>query len=154
MDREQVVKMFEEARDDEHTVFVGKQANDKLLSFIEMELDVVLPPDYKWYLREYGYVLVSGGDIIGTGKTDVPKVIRVTKDWREHGLPKQFVVVEEYDEFLYCLDTRDVNEAGDCSVLLYEWQWGESTKRFESFYEYLAYVISGREIWPESWGNW
>ncbi len=97
---------------------------------VKKELGVILPKQYQEYLNEYSHGGIAGVDILGIGLDESVIFLDVTKDYRKEGLPKNFVVVENCDEWLYCLncDTGEV----------YFWDsFGSVRKDFDSFDEFL-----------------
>jgi hypothetical protein len=48
---------------------------------------------------------ICGVDILGIEGVDYASVVEKTQRYREAGLPNKYIVIENVDEFLYCLDT-------------------------------------------------
>lgn len=112
-------------------------SNDEDIISIEQLLSVHLPEDYKWFLKHFG----SGGSygvlIFGIGKVQPPKVVKETQNWRKLGLPKHFVVIEDCDEWVTCLNTQNYTE-GKCPVVAWSPNDSVPTFKAESFEEYLS----------------
>ncbi|MBC2163787.1 SMI1/KNR4 family protein [Listeria booriae] len=70
--------------------------------------DTQLPTAYRWFVERYGSGGVLGIDIIGIGKNNRYVVSKITKQLREQfDLPNNLIVIEDCDEFYYCLNTDD-----------------------------------------------
>lgn len=114
--------------------FVGG-ADDSRISDIEKQLNVVLPESYKWFLRNYGHGSACGVFVLGIGRDKSLVCVKETEKRRNLGLPKQYVVIENCDEWQYCLDTGKI-DGDECPVI--DWERGKTGKRtFKNFYEYV-----------------
>ncbi len=103
---------------------------DEIIATIKEELGVTLPSQYVDYLNKYSHGGIAGVLILGIGLTGRVIFLDVTKSYREEGLPENFVVVENCDEWLYCLNC-DTGE-------IYFWDpFGNVRKEFDSFDEFL-----------------
>ena len=103
---------------------------DEIAATVKAELGVTLPQQYQDYLNKYSHGGIAGVLILGIGLTGRAIFLDVTKMYRKEGLPENFVVIENCDEWLYCLncDTGEV----------YYWDWfGNTRKEFDSFDEFL-----------------
>ena len=90
--------------------------SEKKINYIENELGVILPESYKFFLGNYGSGGMFGVEIIGCGYSEIPRVVEMTKFYRKYGLPKDLVVIEDVDEYQYCLQTSLMND-GECPVV-------------------------------------
>lgn len=107
------------------------QVTDKEISRAEKKLGFKIPSPFVWFLKKYG----SGGnhfDIIGYGKNGKIENVEETLEQRKNGLPKNFLIIENCDEFYYCIDITNGKIATwsqyDNDGLIY---------RFDNFYDYL-----------------
>lgn len=113
--------------------FTGGITDDKVMK-IEEELHVKLPDSYKWFLRNYGRGGLFGVDILGWGKSEIAPVVKETRRYYIQGLPSSYVVVEDCDEFLYCVDTDTADpESNEAPVLVWYKANAKSIKRAPSF---------------------
>ena len=122
---EELISSYEDDKD-----YTRMPLTDEMASTVKKELGVELPEQYVDYLNEYSHGGIAGVNILGIGLTGRIIFLDVTKDYREEGLPKNFVAIENCDEWLYCLncDTGEV----------YYWDWfGNERKEFDSFDEFL-----------------
>ena len=114
-----IIKIIKEDTSDS-SMFTGGVDTDKIY-YIENELDVKLPNSYKWFLKTFGYGFIYGIEILGYGKFTPPLVVTKTLDYRKYGLPNEYVVIEDCDEFIYCLDTSKM-ENNVCPVISWDMQ--------------------------------
>nr|WP_085994343.1 SMI1/KNR4 family protein [Oceanobacillus senegalensis] len=121
----------------------------KLVDKIEEDLDILLPNSYKHFLMKYGSGGIFGVDILGAGKTDQPFVVTETEKYRQKGLEKDLVLIEDCDEFLYCLDTSEmVNE--ECPVVSWDQHEGIDSIESANFCKFLLErFIDSKEAWEE-----
>ncbi|WP_430536195.1 SMI1/KNR4 family protein [Listeria rocourtiae] len=71
-------------------------------------IDTQFSSEYRWFIEKYGSGGVLGIDIIGIGKNNSYLVSQITKQLREQfDLPNNLIVIEDCDEFYYCLNTDD-----------------------------------------------
>ena len=135
----------ENGEDDDFTGGVS----DETINEIEYKLEVKFPNSYKWFLRNYGSGGIYGVDILGCGKSSNPSVLSNTERFRNLGLPKQYIVIGNCDEFVYCLDTSDFNDM-ECSIISWDRISGYNGEREDNFYEfYLNRLIEAKENWDE-----
>ena len=111
--------------------FLGKRATDKEILQAEQKLGVKIPAPFVWFLKEFG----SGGywfDFIGYTKNGKAQFVEETFNQRENGLPENFLVIEDCDEFYHCLDTSNGKIASwsqyDNDGVIY---------RFDNFYDFF-----------------
>ncbi|MCX7568634.1 SMI1/KNR4 family protein [Tumebacillus sp. DT12] len=122
---------------------------DEHIKSIEEELGVRFPESYKWFLRNFGSGGLFGVDILGCGKSTIPSVISYTERLRQYGLPEAFIVIEDCDEFYYCLDTRDFSDT-ECPVISWDRIAGFSGKRADHFHDFfVTRLVEAKENWEE-----
>jgi antitoxin YobK len=112
---------------------------------IEKDLMVSLPNSYKWFLSEYGLLIMPGYIILGTGLDKTAACVKSTLDWREYGLPQEFVVIEDGgNDWIFCLDTSQMVE-GECPVV--DWWQGDGVGKesFPTFFDFLEVVLCHSE---------
>lgn len=114
-----IIQMIEEDTSNS-SMFTGGVDTDKI-RYIENNLNVKLPDSYKWFLKTFGYGFIYGVEILGYDKTTPPSVVTETQDYRKYGLPNEYVVIEDCDEFVYCLDTSKM-ENNECPVISWDMQ--------------------------------
>ncbi|WPC43877.1 SMI1/KNR4 family protein [Clostridium sp. JS66] len=115
--------------------YTGGVDNSRVLQ-IETILKVDLPESYKWFLQNYGHILIMGIEIYGVSKGEIPSCIKATERYRKFGLPLQFVVIESSDEWIYCLDTSDIKD-GECTIVDWDRREGVGSQEYKNFYEFF-----------------
>lgn len=111
--------------------FIGVIENDEVISDSEKELGVNIPDQYKWFMRNYGQGGIGGVEILGISKVNRPVFRDVTIEYRNYGLPNNLIVVENCDEWLYCIDVD--NE----KVVSWDRINGVLGERYATFLEFL-----------------
>ncbi|MDM5221315.1 SMI1/KNR4 family protein [Peribacillus sp. NJ11] len=126
--------------------FTGGVSDEKVKE-TEIKLKVPLPESYKWFLRNYGYGGIFGVEIIGYGLTG-PAVVDATKGHQKYyDLIGGLVVIEDIDEFAYCLDTNKMKD-GECPVIMWDNHEGYGRTLADNF---LDYFIERLELVKEDW---
>ncbi|MBT2214623.1 SMI1/KNR4 family protein [Virgibacillus dakarensis] len=124
-------------------------AEESILGEIENRLDVTLPDGYKWFLRKYGSGGIFGVDILGVGRFNEPIVIDETMKLRKFGLEKNLVVIEDCDEFVYCLDTSEMIN-NECPVISWDQHDGYDSIEAKTFTDFLTERFAdAKEAWEE-----
>ncbi|MEK4066233.1 SMI1/KNR4 family protein [Peribacillus sp. FSL R5-0717] len=133
--------------------FTGGVSEDKVKE-TEQKLLVSLPESYKWFLRNYGYGGLFGVEIIGYGFTG-PAVVDATKGHQKYyDLINGLVVIEDIDEFAYCLDTNKMKD-GECPVIMWDNQEGYGRTLAVNFLDYLIERLEwAKEDWDEDEEDW
>jgi hypothetical protein len=116
--------------------------DEEKVKYIETELKVKLPISYKWFLQTFGMGGIYGVGILGFGKSSPPSV--VTQTQRYHNsfrLPSEYVVIEDCDEFAYCLATDKMKD-NECQVISWDRIDGFDSEEASNFIEFLAVRLS------------
>ncbi|WP_270342021.1 SMI1/KNR4 family protein [Bacillus mobilis] len=124
--------------------------DEKQINIIQNKLGVVLPKSYQWFLSNYGSGGIFGVDILGAAKSSIASVVMETERFRELGLDKNLVVIENSGEYAYCLYTDEM-ENNECPVIVWDRQMGiDETIEANNFYEFLlGRLIDAKEAWEE-----
>ncbi|AKL84535.1 SMI1/KNR4 family protein [Bacillus atrophaeus] len=135
----------ENAEDDD---FTGGISEEKIKE-IQNSLNVKLPESYKWFLNKYGSGGIFGVNILGHGKVSA-RVVSVTEDYRTHyDLWDGIVVIEDVDEFSYCLDTNKM-ENGECPVIVWANEAGYGDTVADNFLQFFFEELEeAKENWEE-----
>ncbi|MED1015424.1 SMI1/KNR4 family protein [Bacillus atrophaeus] len=135
----------ENAEDDD---FTGGISEEKIKE-IQNSLNVKLPESYKWFLNKYGSGGIFGVNILGHGKVSA-RVVSVTEDYRTHyDLWDGIVVIEDVDEFSYCLDTNKM-ENGECPVIVWANEAGYGDTVAVNFLQFFFEELEeAKENWEE-----
>ena len=122
---EDLISKYEKDKD-----YTRMPLTPEIVGKVKAELGVTLPKQYADYLNEYSHGGIAGVEILGIGLEGSVVFLEVTKDYREDGLPDNFVAVENCDEFLYCINC----ETGE----IYYWDFfGNQEKEYDTFDEFL-----------------
>lgn len=108
---------------------------------MESELGIVLPISYKFFLEEYGQCGIAGMMILGIARNNTMRSMITTLDYREKGLPDNFCVIYDADEWVYCLDTSRMNN-GECPVVDWAIDEGMGNEEFKDFYSFFVEQIN------------
>lgn len=140
---QEFIKQFGENDD-----FTGGVSDEKVRE-TEQKLQVLLPESYKWFLKNYGSGGSFGIGIIGYDFVG-PSVVTATKDHQKYyGLIDGLVVIEDIDEFAYCLDTNKMKD-GECPVIMWDNQEGYGRTLAVNFLDYLIERLEwAKEDWDE-----
>ncbi|WP_166000883.1 SMI1/KNR4 family protein [Bacillus sp. Cs-700] len=124
--------------------------DERQITYVQDKLDRKLPKSYQWFLKNYGSGGVFGVDIVGIAKNNIASVIRETKRYQTLGMGKNLVVVEDQDEYAYCLDTS-IMENGECPVIAWNRSGGlDDYYTASNFYEFLSErLMQAKEAWDE-----
>ena len=86
--------------------FTHSEVTDKMLMQATEELQVVLPDQFCDFIKIYGYGGIGGMVILGVGLDGSLVFVDETVDYRKYGLPENYVVIEDCDEWVYCIDCQ------------------------------------------------
>lgn len=111
--------------------FTHAVVSDSMILNAEKMLKVNIPEQYKWFLKKYGHGGIDGIETLGVGKTGKMVFIDKTLEFRKYGLSNEMIVIENCDEWIYCLNTKSGN------VVI--WSLGSSKCNivYKDFIEYL-----------------
>ncbi|MBQ4360575.1 MAG: SMI1/KNR4 family protein [Proteobacteria bacterium] len=109
--------------------FTHTKVSNEMLCNAENCLSIKLPEQYKEFLLQYGHGGLDGFEVIGIGKTGKLLFVNVTLAYRPHGLSDNLIVIENCDEWLYCINCND-----GCVVC---WEHGLVAPAFDCFDSYL-----------------
>ncbi|HDR7471100.1 SMI1/KNR4 family protein [Bacillus cereus group sp. Bce021] len=118
--------------------FMGVVNEDTIREAAQM-LNLTFPNSYLWFLKQYGSGGLDGMDINGCETTAADSsVVYHTKLYREtYNLPEQYIVLNDIDGTVTCLDTNQIKD-GECPVVF----WSRFSKElyaitYENFGDYL-----------------
>lgn len=124
--------------------------DERQIDYIQDTLELKLPESYKWFLNNYGSGGLYGVDILGVAKSNIATVVIETENYRDLGMKGKLIVIEDIDEYGYCLDTSNMKN-GECPVIAWNKQGGlDDYNTAENFYEFLSQRLSdAKEAWEE-----
>lgn len=103
------IKEIVKRNKDEILFIAGGIASDDIKQ-MEKALGVVFSLDYKIFLQEYGGCSVLGVTIFGVTALPYPSVVDITEEYRQYGLPNRYIVYENCDEYVNCIDADPSSE--------------------------------------------
>ena len=122
----EVIKKYEEDGD-----FTHYEVSEDIIDDMEKQLQLKLPKEYVDFLRLFGHGGLVGFEVLGVGKNGNYVFCNVTIRYRKIGLPNELIVIEDCDEWVYCIDTKDN------TVVM--WAQDENIKvAYDSFMDYLS----------------
>ncbi|WP_099363571.1 SMI1/KNR4 family protein [Fredinandcohnia onubensis] len=147
MDKVELINFINEHMESDD--FTGG-VDDSQINFVQEELGVELPESYKWFLTMYGSGGLFGVDILGVAKSNRVPVVINTNRYRDLGLEKDLVVIENAGEYVYCLNTSKM-EKNECPVIAWNRQGGlDDYNTAQNFYEFLSQrLLDAKEAWEE-----
>ncbi|MCM2590912.1 SMI1/KNR4 family protein [Rossellomorea marisflavi] len=124
--------------------------DEKQMNTIQSELGIILPESYKWFLTTYGSGGIFGVNILGVAKSNRAPVVVTTKKYRDLGMGKDLVVIEDAGEYAYCLYVSKMNDH-ECPVIAWNRPRGlDDYNTSENFYEFLYQrLVGAQEMWEE-----
>lgn len=125
-------------------------ANESQIILVQNELGVAFPESFKWFLTTYGSGGLFGVDILGVAKANRVPIVTNTKNFRDLGLDKGLVVIENAGEDAYCLNTKEM-EDNECPVVAWNKQGGlDDYNTANNFYEFITQrLLDAKEAWEK-----
>lgn len=122
----------------------------KQIDYVQDTLKLKLPESYKWFLNNYGSDGLYGVNILGVAKSNIATVVIETESYRDIGMSENLIVIENIDEYAYCLDTSNI-ENNECPVIAWNKQGGlDDYNTAENFYVFLSQrLLDAKEAWEE-----
>lgn len=112
--------------------FTYSKATNKLLTEAERSLGCHLPDEYKHFLKTFGHGGIGGIEVLGIGRNGAPVFVSETLKYRSYGMPDTLILIENCDEWLYCLDSSNGK--------IVMWSTRE-TKPMAAFEDFEAYLL-------------
>lgn len=125
-------------------------ADVKQIDYVQETLKLKLPESYKWFLNNYGSGGLYGVDILGVAKSNIITVVIETDRYRDLGMNENLIVIEDIDEYAYCLDTSNMVN-NECPVIAWNKHGGlDDNNTAENFCEFLSQrLLDAKEAWEE-----
>lgn len=111
--------------------FTYVEVTNDMLNEAEKELKLKMPKEYVWFLQKFGHGGIGGIEVIGIGKNKTLAFVKETLKYRMYGLPSELIVIENCDEWVYCINSIDEK--------IVMWSQGNSryTEAYDNFEAYL-----------------
>ncbi|AIF44500.1 SMI1/KNR4 family protein [Virgibacillus sp. SK37] len=147
MNKNKLINLINENKEPDD--FTGG-VDERQINLVQDTLNLKLPESYKWFLSNYGSGGLFGVDILGIAKSNIATVIIETESYRNLGINDNLVVIEDIDEYAYCLDTSKM-ASNECPVIAWDKQTGlDDYNTAENFYEFLYQRLQdAKEAWEE-----
>ncbi len=100
-DIKKMIERYEEAGD-----FTHATVTDSIIQEAENLLGVKIPDQFVSFLKLYGHGGIGGICTNGVGIDGSLVFVDDTIESRNEGLPQKYIVIENCDEWLYCIDTE------------------------------------------------
>lgn len=84
--------------------FTYAEVNDDILNEAEKVLKCKLPAEYISLLKTFGQGGIGGLEVLGVGKDGSLVFVNHTLKYRSYGLPDELIMIENCDEWLYCIN--------------------------------------------------
>ena len=120
----ELINRYETAGDYTHVKFQSEELDEA-----ERSLGIKIDPAFKQFLYECGYGGIGGVELLGIGENHEMVFVTETLRYREYGLPQNLLVIENCDEWLYCIDSNNGK--------VVSWSQDEIQDEYESFDDYL-----------------
>lgn len=62
---------------------------------------------YKAFLQQFGHGGIGGIEVLGIGKNNKMIFVETTVFYRNYNLPLDLIVIENCDEWLYCINSKN-----------------------------------------------
>lgn len=126
-----IISQYEEKGD-----FTHPNVDDKDLYDAEKILNLKIPEQYVWFLKNYGHGGLDGIETLGVGKNGKMIFVEKTLEFRSYGLNDDKIVIENCDEWIYCIDVK--------TGAIMMWSQGDKKYKinYKNFIEYLNDRIS------------
>ena len=108
------------------------EVSDEDIRKAEEALELSFPLEYKGFVKRFGSGGICGVEILGVEGPEYSSVVEGTVRYRKLGLPNNYIVIENVDEFVYCLNTLE-----EYTVVRWDDVSKREIKRYDSFDEYL-----------------
>lgn len=94
-------------QDNEDDIIIMEGITEDRIHVLEDKLELELHKEIKEFLLRYGIIMGYGVEILGCGKGSESSLVRETQRFREFGLEKEYVVIRNVDEWIYCLNNKN-----------------------------------------------
>lgn len=112
--------------------FTYANVTEEMLNESEKRMNTKIPEEYRDFLKEFGHGGIGVIEIFGVGKNGVLIFEEETLKYRTYGLPNELIVIENCDEWVYCINSHNGRV-----VMWSRGNIGDYTEAFDSFETYL-----------------
>lgn len=86
--------------------FTYANVTDRMLNEAETLLGLKIPNAYRWFIENFGQGGIGGIEVLGIGKNGKMVFVDETIKYRSYGLPKDVILIENCDEWVYCIQPQ------------------------------------------------
>ncbi|MGY5611793.1 SMI1/KNR4 family protein [Vibrio brasiliensis] len=116
------------------------------INHLEKEIGLSLSHSYKWFLTEFGALDIFGEEkILGISKDDSFSSLQKTIEYWEKGLPRYCIVIQDCDEWIYCLNTNKLKK-DEMSIVSWDLEEGLSGELWSDFGKFLMETLIEAEM--------
>ncbi len=87
--------------------FTHATITEERLRGVEKRLGIKIPIEYESFLKEFGHGGIGGIEVLGIGKNGALIFEKETLKYRAYGLPNELIIIENCDEWVYCVNSID-----------------------------------------------
>ena len=127
----EMVNQYESSGD-----FTHAEVTEKMLGSAEKRLGLKIPSEYRNFLKTFGHGGIGGIEVLGIGKNGAMTFETETLNYRTYGMPNQLLVIENCDEWVYCIN------ADDGKIVMWSRGCTEISNAYNSFNEFLQDRVS------------
>lgn len=91
-------------KSNQEDIIVTGGIKEEEINLLEATLGLEFRKEIRDYLRQYGMVIGYGVEFLGCGKNGESSFVRETQRFRGFGLSKEYIVIRNSDEWIYCLN--------------------------------------------------
>ena len=102
MMNERIAKLVSDHEED--GFFTHMALTSDMIESAQELLGLTIPQQFTDYLKNYGHGGIGGVEILGIGLTGAMLFLETTLRYRKYGLPQNLLVIENVDEWVYCID--------------------------------------------------
>lgn len=88
-------------------IIVTGGVEEETINNLEESLGLKFKEELRYYLHQYGIIIGYGVEILGCGKSGESSLVKETERFREFGLSKEYIVIRNSDEWIYCFNNDD-----------------------------------------------
>lgn len=124
---------------------ISKGASKEDIMKVETLLKSKLPESYKEFLSQLGSAEFFGTFIAGLDNDNLidSSIVLIQDRYRHLGIPKNLLIICDFEEFLYCLDLNSFDSSNECKVVSCYHLFKDSpyTEAFNNFHDFFYFYF-------------
>lgn len=101
---QQIKSLIEQYKDEGHFTYVAPTL--EMIDEAEEKLSFAIPEQFLDWLNTYSHGGINGIEILGIGFDGSIVFLETTLRYREYGLPENLLIIENCDEWVYCIEAQ------------------------------------------------